>query len=468
MRIHGSAQGNAQTSFFTLSRQGLDLCRNLNLAVRLFEPDASKWQHLLRPLNLAAGSDEKERDERIATFYRPRPGVGCSLALAHCSILLAQEVCDLDRPNVLVVDLEGEESSLQDYLGEQAGDCRGLFGLLDDYKVQPEAERREWLKTALFHSDYVCRPRASLTNLFYLPPFSRRGWVDQFHLYAELMRELRREIEGQGHPDGKPEYASSGFLGDFRHVMRSECAKALVQAPSGLGPGSYLASVLLAEELILFLHPGDYDSENIRTTMQEMVGNCLWRGEAQPENKPSLTFAFSPLALEENFDLADLIHRLLIPAGTASEPATYRTVRLHFDPSLTVSRVPRLGIERNQRPASLLSAGYKQLVEGLHPNSSLMPVYWQSKEQDMEQRRLRVIETQRRFTMGDAVLHAVPHLSTQAPQEVEFRRLGLNESTPKEEPQAVVRHQEDLDESIEALDVLAALTGAEAGYAASR
>jgi hypothetical protein len=374
MRMQGSAQGNSQTSFFSLSQQGLELCAQLGLAepVRLFESDATKWERCLQARWPADSSDEKQRDERIATFYRPRPGVGCSLALAHCSVVLANQIRKLERRRVLVLDLEGEESSLHDHFGLQAQSCRGLAGLLEDYRRQPGDERRGWLEANLFTDSYACRPRPELDALFYLPPFQRKPGVDLFQIYAALLGDLRVEVEQQPRQeDGAPRFASTGFLGDLRDVLQTDCAKTLIQAPSGLGPGVYLASVLLAEELVIFLHPNDSQREGVQETVREVVGNCLWRDEKADLDRPALSFALSPLPLSKDLDLAARIDHLLLGPGARREGEGFRIVQLHFDPVLAWGNPPRPG--DLQGLTSLLADDYQLLVKSLRPDASRVP-----------------------------------------------------------------------------------------------
>lgn len=469
MRIQGSAQGNAQTSFFTLSRQGLEVCQRLGLAEppRLFEPDSTKWQHLLNPSRLGAGSNEKEREERIAVFYRPRPGLGCSLALAQCSRLLAAQVRSLSPSRVLVMDLEGEESSLQDHFGAQSRNCRGLAGMLEDYQEQTKEKRKDWLAQAIFSDKYTCKPRSEpeLDNLIYLPPFQRKSGSDLFHLYSELIRDIRREVESQPRQlSGAPKFPETGFFGDLRTALREQCAKTLVQAPSGLGPGAYLATVLLAEELILFLHPSDPKRKNIKVVAQEVVGNCLWRGERERLTEPTLTFVFSPLPLKAGLNLTELIERLFLVGGEkGKENVVYRIVRLHFDEGLAWGRpLEWLRLERAQRHVSLLEAGYLNLVEGLHPDSSLVPTHWQNRERDMEERlRLQILESQlgapARSLAGASAVSAPATLTDEhqltTGEPVKSHRVP---SLPKREPQLDLRNKELLRESLETLELVEA------------
>lgn len=386
-RMQGSAQGNPQTSFFALSRQGLELCTKLRIAEPqpLFEPDEAKWGFLLRREELASNPDRPEDKERIAAFYRPRPGVGCSLALTHCAVSLADNLPS-DR-RVLILNLEGEESSLPDHLSEEPpAALRGLAGLLEDYQAQPEEGRRSWLESSLFDARYACRVQGR-ENLFYLPAFQPRPDSDPSHVHTELLDSLRREIELQPRrSDGAPRLAAEGFLGDLRQALDKGCAKTLIQAPCGRGPGTYLACVLLAEELVLFLRPNDDQQEGIRKTLREVVGTCLWRREAEPEPGLAPIFVFSRLAVDSEFEPKSAIDRLLSVATGEREESRggvdhYRIVRLHNDERLNQSaHLLDLWSDR-----SLLGKGLLSLIEMLHPDSSLTPVHYKREYEEMEQ-----------------------------------------------------------------------------------
>jgi hypothetical protein len=465
MRIQGSAQGNAQTSFFSLSPQGIELCGQLDLMepVRLFETDAAKWGKYLQASWLAASSDEKQRDERIAVFYRPRPGVGCALALANCSVVLAREVKGLERNRVLVLDLEGEESSLPEHFSLKTWSCRGLAGLLEDYRRQPEETRKSWLENNLFTDAYVYRPRPELVGLFYLPPFERKPKVDLSHLYAAFLRDLRIESEQQPRQeDGAPGFASSGFLGDLREVLRTRCAKVLVQSPSGLGPGAYLASVLLAEELVLFLYPNDSQREGVQAVVREVVGNCLWRGSNENLDRPTVTYVLSTLPLKQNLNLAAGIDQLLLGPGTRRGGEVYRIVRLHFDQALAWGDPPPLG--DLQSLTSLLAAGYRDLVDSLRPDASLVPASWQDKEGNMEYRIRTGLRSTSPFRDQEVSASGTPSPPQAATGAMSFAQRAAESPRPGPSfPRAPAsaggiphRREEDLKPSLQALELVGA------------
>lgn len=379
VRIQAPAQGSSETSFFSLSEAGRELCSTLRVSPPpiYFERSGKLWRDLLhQPEAVAIG--ESQTSGSIVTFYGCRRGIGRSLALAHSALRLAKQTDN----SVLVMDLTLEPSELPDYLSSAHFDCRGLRGLLEDYKRQAPENRRTWLESALQDPLYVNRPSPRLPNLYFMPlgidPVEPRATSD---LEGHLLREITQTSQSQ---DNAPLKATDGFFGDLRSALTFNFGKTLIDAASDLNAIAYAGTTLLPDELVIFLRPNETDFAAPRI----VLGNFLWRESAYGHGSfAPVTFIFSALPLTSQIDLRRIVDNLLGHDKQRNTEYFYRILSLFYDPEVAQGRylVDEEGQWTRYSQEDLLTLGYQNLSDALM--RPLPAGNWRIRMQQMERRR---------------------------------------------------------------------------------
>ncbi|HEV3454903.1 MAG TPA: hypothetical protein VHG32_00005 [Thermoanaerobaculia bacterium] len=361
LRAHASARGNPSAAFYSLSDAGRKVCQELEIGADLpplFHLPANIETQILKPEKVAMPAHGFSRDKRqIATFYSYRGGLGRSLAVANCGRELAKR--SEDEP-ALLIDMDLEAPGLNEYFPVPEGTA-GFEGLLDGYFSREEKDRSGWLTEALRDRRFVVQ-LDDYPNLLLLPSTGATaatrgaGWATS---------QLEREVAAARDPsDGRPRLPQRSFLADFRAAVHSRFARALIDAPAGLGPVSYACTALLADELVLCLRPNGSSAAGLR----KVVATHLWR-DRRKEEWPLITFVVTPFPLGSRQHPVQLIEsELLTPPqpydASSNRSLAYRVVRLYYNDRLACSSQPlaRWRDQDQNEQDWLLQLGYKDLA----------------------------------------------------------------------------------------------------------
>lgn len=291
-RTTGPAQGNPRTTFYALSPKGLALCRRLGLDRRerlLFNFGRASWEPYLRAEHLLLKPSSFLREvSRIVTFYSYRGGVGRSSLLAQACGQIVSKAHRGRSGRILVADLDLEAPGLDPYFApEGTGQCRGLCGLIHDYLQISENQRSAWLRENLENSDYVLRPsRGEKAELYFLPTGLVPGIGDESTAEAAgAMERLRHETVAWAATSDWSTNVVPGFLTDFRAALRKRFELTLCDARAGLGFASFLATQVLADQIVVCVPSSHADIEGTRM----VLGNYL-RRNAGTQISPSVIF----------------------------------------------------------------------------------------------------------------------------------------------------------------------------------
>lgn len=273
------AQGGKAVSFYTLSPRGRHLCGNLGLeriTRTVFDLSPDLPSRLLK-LEHLANSDEEAG--QVLAFVSYRGGSGRSTTVARVAFDLAKRL-EATGKAVLAIDLDLDAPGLDDKFAPGGlGECRGLRGLIFDLLQEKETDRLEWLGHALVSPAYILRPKPTeLPNLYYLPtgfgPASPASDAEE----RLAVRDLFDQEAGLKTPDPRhrADPATMGLLDSLRTALRGCFEKILLDPASGLGISAWIASQVLADELVIQATAEDREVGGLRA----LLANFAKRQEA--------------------------------------------------------------------------------------------------------------------------------------------------------------------------------------------
>ena len=251
------SQGARRAAHYRLSALGVELCRRQGFEREertLFAVDDDMLREYLTPERLTKRPDVKPR---IRGFYAFRGGVGCTTLVAHVARLLAEK--SPNEPH-LVLDLDLNAPGLDRFFATGgAKECRGLRGLVTEYRARHPRRRATWLREVLESGDYALYPfPGDLPNLAYIPS-GLSGADGTTAERAEALHLLRQEA-GQLRLDGFLETSEEeGFLHEFRAALHATWPRVIIDAQPGRSLGAWITTYL-AEDLLLCVRTND-DSE---------------------------------------------------------------------------------------------------------------------------------------------------------------------------------------------------------------
>ena len=351
-----SAQGARKASFYALSEKGLEVCRRLGFEREeqlLFQVTGEMLRTCLTRERLAR---RLESPGRIVTTYGYSGGLGRSTLVAHVTKGLAEKL-EGDK-EVLAIDLDLSSSGLDKFFAPEGLEgCRGLGGLLLDFERLEPRKRALWLRGALTRREFVLRPR-DLPGLGYMPSGLSPGQdvlspSDRTEAQALLHAEAGLVTPGAGR---HPKSQALGFFSEMRSALVDKFSQTLLDPQAGRSPSAWIATQLLAEELILCARLADTGKATI-AGLQAVLASFLH--ERAPTNAGgNVTFLFRLTEPWTTKDMHRWIDRNLVNEAKHSEHMTYQAEQLFYD--------ARLG-EPGRRWANMHF--YRNLVARLNPTA---------------------------------------------------------------------------------------------------
>ncbi len=320
-RLHPD-RGGKEVAFYGLAPAGRDLCQRLGLPAPEpssgFDFSAQLQRRMLEPRRVAIEAGATAPASRVAAFCSFNGGLGRTTAVAHAAWELAARVAG-DR-RVLVVDLDLDAPALDDFfVPGDLGACRGLRGLVIDFHRQPERHRAGWLRRALTDESYVLRPFAGQRpTLWYLPTGFGAGSVGE---ECQLARELVAREVGAADPESFGHRLAEALSATFAHT--------LLDCSAGLGDSVWMASIRLADHLLLYARAGETRLHGLLP----LLANFLARQDSLGRRFPSVSFvsgAVRPTDIRSDASWP----AQLFPRYRSSSKPVFRTLDLPFEPEL--------------------------------------------------------------------------------------------------------------------------------------
>ena len=242
----GKAQGSKNASFYRLSEKGRRRAKELGLAQREMLHFPVTEKQLAENLSLENLSRTRAPG-RILTVYGFRGGLGRTTTTAFIARGLAERLVDTSG-RLLAIDLNLTAPSLDRFLqSETPTSSRGFAGLLIDYHLRPKAKRALWLRAALQDERYTARTFRD-QPLYFLPSgFSERDDLTVSER-AEAMTLLNQALEAH---QGRPTEPGEDFLSELREALLDTFTKTVIDCESGRSLGGWIATQVLAEELLI-------------------------------------------------------------------------------------------------------------------------------------------------------------------------------------------------------------------------
>lgn len=350
VRSKRKAQGSQKAGFYALSETGRALCRDLGFE-RQEKLLFSASERMLRDhLTRERLSWRPPAPGRIITTYSYRGGLGRTTMVAHVARGLA-EVLPEDQ-KVLVMDLDLGAPGLDEFFAREGlEECRGLGGMLVDYERLPTRRRSLWLRTALRDPIYALQPSPEAPNLMYLPSGigSTKGALSSSER-AEAMSLLQAEAVATA-PGEETAAASEkqGFLAALREALLETFARTVVDSEFGNSLGAWVATLSLADELVLCMADEDTSDATI-AGLRSVLGNFVSKYDPESARGGGVLFLFRLKGPKSSKDLDGWIEDRLILANAApSMPIRYRTEQLPYNVRLVANRRRKkyAGIYRN-------------------------------------------------------------------------------------------------------------------------
>lgn len=245
VRSTGPSQGSKSASFYELSEKGRQCARFLGLVQKETLHFPVSDQQLANCLNL--DNLCRARDPgRILAVYGYQGGLGRTLITAFVAYGLAKQQ-EPDKP-LLAIDLNLTAPNLDRFLqAEDPRPVRGLAGLLVDFHLRPRPKRALWLRCALRDPAYVIRTFSD-EQLYFLPS----GFSDREDLSASERAEALTLLNSalEIHLSG-PSGPGEDFLAELRRALLEVYDRTVVDCESGRSLGGWIATQMLADELLL-------------------------------------------------------------------------------------------------------------------------------------------------------------------------------------------------------------------------
>lgn len=310
------AQGSREAAFYQLSERGLVLCRDLGFERRaetLFPISEEEQRTVLTRERLAHCPEEPGR---IAAFYGYRGGIGRTTATAYAAIGIAEK---LDQESVLVVDLDISAPGLERFF-DPPERCRGLAGIILDYQRRAASRRELWMRGAVTSEEYVHRPFSDTSNLAFMPS----GFVPGSNALTPTEHAEAIALLG-----AKVTHDIDGFFIRLREAFLDRYGRTLIDAQTGRGLSPWVATQVLADELVLFLRMTDTDCSNL-CGLRAVLASFLSRHE-----DAGVILVFPTWEPVPTTELNLWIDRHLVSdIGGTAEPSDYKAQVLVYDPPL--------------------------------------------------------------------------------------------------------------------------------------
>jgi len=319
-RLHPD-RGGKEVAFYGLAPSGADLCQRLGLTAPEpssgFDFSTELQEQMLDPRRVAITAGTTLPRSRVVAFCSFSGGLGRTTAVAHTAWEMAAGIAAGRR--LLVVDLDFDAPALDDFFAStQFGACRGLRGLVVDFYRQPKRRRRDWLQQALEDDAYVLQPfPQQRPALWYLP--TGFGEASEECRYAREL--LAREVT----------VTDSSSLGHcFAELLPVAFEHTLIDCAAGLGDSAWLASMRLADHLLLYARAGDAGMRGLRP----LLANFLARQADHGRERPSVNFV-SGVVRPTDVRPAESWAGKLFPKSPSQADPGFRTLDLPFDPDLS-------------------------------------------------------------------------------------------------------------------------------------
>jgi len=183
--------------------------------------------------------------------------------------------------------------------------------------IRPERRRREWLQQALEDDAYVLQPfPVTRTALWYLP--TGFGEASEECRYAREL--LAREVT----------VTDSASLGQcLAKLLPVAFEHTLIDCAAGLGESAWLASMRLADHLLLYARSGDAGRRRLRP----LLANFLARQADLGRKRPAVSFVSGVVRPTDVRPAESWASKLFPKSRSQAEPG-FRTLDLPFDPDL--------------------------------------------------------------------------------------------------------------------------------------
>ncbi len=326
-----SAQGARKAGFYSLSEKGQEVCRRLG-----FERDEQILFHATDEMLHSCLTRERlarhsESPGRIVAAYGYSGGLGRSTLIAHVAKGLAESH---EIGEVLAIDLDLSSSGLDAFFAP-AGlkGCRGLGGLLLGFERQEPRKRDLWLRGALNKQEFVLRSRG-VPGLKYMPSGLSPGQdVLSPTERAEALILLHREA-GLAAPGarGASRLNTLGFFNHLRAVLLENFSRTLLDPQSGRTLGAWVATQILAEDLILCVRVADTTSATV-AGLRAVLANFLHQ-HLETRASGSVTFLFRLTEPWTKKNLYRWIDLNLAQEPGSTEPMQYQAEQLFYDARL--------------------------------------------------------------------------------------------------------------------------------------
>ncbi len=328
-------RGGKEVAFYGLAPSGGDLCQRLGLMAPEpspgFDFSVELQEQMLDPRRVAIAAGAAVPATRVVAFCSFSGGVGRTTAVAHTAWELTARIAAGSR--LLVVDLDFDAPALDDFFScSRLGACRGLRGLVIDFYRQPKRRREGWLRRALEDGAYVLQPfPEQRPDLWYLPTgLGGDGASEESKNAREV---LAREVT-------TTDPASFGHL--LAELLPVTFAHTLIDCAAGFGDSAWLASMCLADHLLLYSRAGDIGQRGLRP----LLANFLARQDRAGRDFASVSFvagAVRPTDIRPAVSWAIK----LFPNHRPEDESGLRTLDLPFDPELP-ARQAQLGVKSRE------------------------------------------------------------------------------------------------------------------------
>jgi len=354
-REYRRSQGSREAGFYTLSERGRELCQELGFEREerlLFQVTDDVLRTCLTRERLARCL---EAPGRIVAVYGYRRGLGRTTLAAHLARGLAERLGDHEQ--LLVVDLDLGASGLDAFFPLKKPGCRGLGGLIVDYRRQAPQKRALWLFGALSAPEYVVRPLKGVPDLVYLPSGLSPGQclvssADRAEALAVLHAEAGLATSARS---GDPDLKALGFMVELRATLLAKFSKTVADPEPGHSLGAWIATQALADHLIVCAQTGD-DSPVTLRGLRTVLASFLLKFAGIDSGAVQFIFRLTELGPGEDLNRWIDVH--LAMATAATQEVTYWTERLPYE-----ARFAKQGV-------SWIPALYTHLVDRLKSSTS--------------------------------------------------------------------------------------------------
>lgn len=215
----------------------------------------------------------------ITTFYSCKGGAGCTLALAHAAVLLAERG-DAGTP-VLMVDWDLEAPGLHRYFPAGAGGP-GLLELFGAYRDQLQRDqlprdpvRRRARGAGAEEGDDEALARSVLAAVDWRPYVQRADQRRPLFLLRAGRPDAAYEARRAGLDWEALFHACPALFRQFGAMLAAQFGHVLIDAPHGGGDGAGICTALLPQRLALVFDANRHGLDGLESLVQRVTSYRL-------------------------------------------------------------------------------------------------------------------------------------------------------------------------------------------------